>query len=80
MKNIFDVLKSMDKDQLNDAVKKAQEFAKTDEGKSLMEKLKNQKDLKETGIGDENADSIIKQLRQNPDVIKKISDILGRKD
>ena len=80
MKNIFDVLKSMDKDQLNSAVKKAQEFVKTNEGKELVEKLKNENSLKDFGIDEKNKDAIAKALKENPDVAKKISDIIGRRD
>ena len=80
MKNVFDVLKSMDKEQLNSAVKKAQEFVKTNEGKELMEKLKSENGLKEIGINETNKEEIMKTLKENPDVAKKISDIIGRRD
>ena len=40
MKEIMSMLRSMDKQQLNDAVKKSQDFIKTEEGKKTKEKLR----------------------------------------
>ena len=71
--NIADILKGMNKSQLEAAVAKAKEFAATDKGKEVMEELKTTGTVK--GI-DGDAGKIIEELKKNPDIAKKISDIL----
>ena len=74
--NIADILKGMNKSQLEDAVKKAKEFAATDKGKEMISKLQSSGTL-EGGI---DKDKIMKEIKQNPDIAKKISDIINGKD
>ena len=73
--NIADILKGMNKSQLEDAVKKAKEFAATDKGKEIMEELKTTGKVR--GV-DGDAGKIIEELKKNPDIAKKISDILKK--
>ncbi len=73
--NIGDILKGMDKSQLEDAVKKAKKFAQTEKGKELIATL-------HAGGGVEglDKDKIMAVLNKNPDIAKKVSDILNGKD
>ena len=70
--DIMEKLKGMDKKELSAAIKKAQEFAKTDEGKKLVEKIKKG----EAGIDSATQENLKKKLEGNPDVAKMISDLL----
>lgn len=74
--NIADILKGMNKSQLEDAVKKAKEFAATEKGKEMIAKLQSSGKL-EGGI---DKDKIMQEINQNPDIAKKISDIINGKD
>ena len=69
--DIFEKLKGMDKRELSAAIKKAREFAKTDEGKAFVEKIKNG----EAGIDKSAQEKLMKELGNNPEVAKKISDL-----
>ena len=71
--NIADILKGMNKSQLEAAVAKAKEFAATEKGKEIMEELKTTGKVK--GV-DGDAGKILEELKKNPDIAKKISDIL----
>ena len=71
--NFADILKGMNKSQLEDAVKKAKEFAATDKGKEIINELKTTGKVK--GV-DGDAGKIIEELKKNPDIAKKISDLL----
>lgn len=73
--NIADILKGMNKSQLEDAVKKAKEFAATEKGREMIAELQASGKLQ----GGINKDNIMKELKQNPDIAKKISDILNGK-
>ena len=70
--DIFEKLKGMNKKELSAAVKKAQEFAKTDEGKAFVEKIRKG----EAGIDKSVQEKLAKELGDNPDIAKKISDLL----
>ena len=70
--DIFEKLKGMDKKELSAAIKKAQEFAKTDEGRALVEKIKKG----ETGLDKSAQEKLLKEIGANPDIAKKISDLL----
>ena len=70
--NILDKLKGMDKRELSAAIKKAQEFAKTEEGKALVEKIKKG----EAGIDKSTQEKLMKESGANPEIAKKISDLL----
>ena len=70
--DIFEKLKGMDKKELSAAIKKAQEFAKTDEGKQFVEKIKKG----DAGIDGATQENLKKKLEGNPDVAKMISDLL----
>ena len=73
--NIADILKGMNKSQLEDAVKKAKEFAATEKGKEMISKLQSSGTLGD-GI---DKDKIMQEIKQNPDIAKKISDIINGK-
>ena len=79
MQDIIEKLKSMDKGELDNAVKKAKEFVATPEGQELAQKIKNGEGLSTLGIGKQQQDSIKKQLGQNPSIAKTIFDILNGK-
>ena len=70
--NILDKLKGMDKRELSAAIKKAQEFAKTEEGKALVEKIKNG----EAGIDKSAQEKLMKEIGENPEIAKSISELL----
>ena len=74
--NIADILKGMNKSQLEDAVKKAKEFVATEKGREMISKLQS------TGtLGDGlDKDKIMQEIKQNPEIAKKISDIINGKE
>ena len=71
--NIADILKGMNKSQLEAAVSKAKELAATEKGKEILNELKTTGTVK--GLGSD-AEKIVEELKKNPDVAKKISDML----
>ncbi len=79
MKDIIDKLKSMDKEQLDAAVKQAKEFAKTDAGQELVRKIKSGDGMQDFGIDKEKQNNIKKELEKNPHIAKTIFDILNGK-
>lgn len=79
MQDIIEKLKSMDKKEIDSAVKKAKEFVATPEGQAFAQKIKNGEGLSQMGIGKAQQDSIKKELSQNPSIAKTIFDILNGK-
>lgn len=79
MKDIIEKLKSMDKEQLDAAVKKAQSFIKTPEGQEIVQKIKSNESFEEMGIDNEKKNNIVKELGKNPHIAKTIFDILNGK-
>ncbi|MEE0866989.1 MAG: hypothetical protein UIL37_01640 [Clostridia bacterium] len=79
MKDIMSMLRSMDKQQLNDAVKKAQDFIKTEEGKKTMEKLRRGETIDSIPISSKEQSDLISALSENPEAVKKIAEIFGVK-
>ncbi len=79
MQDIIEKLKSMDKGELDNAVKKAKEFVNTPEGQAFAQKIKNGEGLSSLGIGKAQQDNIRKELSQNPSIAKTIFDILNGK-
>lgn len=79
MQDIIEKLKSMDKKELDSAVKKAKEFVATPEGQAFAQKIKNGEGLSQIGIGKAQQDNIKKELSQNPGLAKTIFDILNGK-
>ena len=77
--NIADILKGMNKSQLEAAVAKAKEFAATEKGKEIMSQLKEKGSIDGT-LSSLDKDNIMKELREHPEIAKKISDIINRKD
>ena len=77
--NIADILKGMNKSQIEEAVKKAKEFAATDKGKEMISQFK-EKGTIDGAISSADKDNIMKELRNHPDIAKKISDIINGKD
>ncbi len=75
MKNIADILKGMNKSQLEEAVAKAKEFAATEKGKEMISQLQSSGTLGD-GI---DKDKILQEIKQNPDIAKKITDIINGK-
>ena len=76
--NIADILKGMNKSQLEDAVNKAKQFAATEKGKEIISQLKEKGSIDGT-LSSVDKDNIMKELRNNPDIAKKISDIINGK-
>ena len=69
--DIFEKLKGMNKKELSDAIKKAREFAKTDEGRAFVEKVQKG----EAGIDKSAQENIMKEISKNPDIAKTLSDL-----
>ena len=69
--SLNDFLKNIDGKTLAEAVKAAQQYAKTDEGKKMVESIK-----KGEKIGGKDKNDIISLLKDNPDLAKKLNDIL----
>ena len=70
--DIFEKLKGMDKNELSEVIRKARDFAKTDEGKVFVEKIKKG----EAGIDKSTQEKLVKEIGANPDLAKKLSDLL----
>lgn len=77
--DIFEMLGKVSKKDIDEAVKKAQEFTKTKEGKDMMEKIKKGEKIDGIPISGEEQNKLISTLSKNPEVMKKISEILGGK-
>ena len=79
MKDIMDMLRRMDKKQLDDMMKKAQEYVKTPEGRELAEKLRKGETPGMLPLGTAQQNEMLSRLSKNPDVAKKIAEILEGK-
>lgn len=79
MQDIIEKLKSMDKGELDNAVKKAKEFVSTPEGQAFAQKIKNGEGLSELGIEKTQQERIKKELGQNQGLAKTIFNILNGK-
>ena len=77
--DILSMLQKMDEKKLKEAVKKAQEFSHTEDGKKIVEKLKKGETIEGLSIDGENQKKIMNELGKNPEVIKKIMDLIGKK-
>lgn len=77
MKNIADILKGMNKAQIEAAVEKAKEFAATQKGKEIINELKTTGKISSAGISEVDKNKIMKELESNPEIAKRISDILN---
>ena len=77
MKNIADMLKGMNKAQIEAAVEKAKEFAATQKGKEIINELKTTGKISSAGISEVDKNKIMKELESNPEIAKRISDILN---
>lgn len=69
--SLNDFLKSMDSKTLAEAINAAQQYAKTDEGKKAIESLKRGEK-----IGGKDKNDIVSLLQNNPDIAKKLKDLL----
>lgn len=78
MKNIADILKGMNKSQLEAAVNKAKEFAATEKGREIISQLK-EKGTIDGALSSQDKDNIMKELKNNPEIAKRISDIINGK-
>ena len=72
MNDIINKIKSMDKKELNLAMEKAKEFAKTPQGKELMQQLKD-------GNGTSQQKERMNELKKDESIAKLIFDILNGK-
>ena len=77
--DIFEMLGKFSKKDIDEAVKKAQEFTKTKEGQEMMEKIKKGEAIDGIPISGEEQNKLISSLSKNPEVMKKIGEILGEK-
>lgn len=77
--DIFEMLGKFSKKDIDEAVKKAQEFTKTKEGQEMIEKIKNGEAIDGIPISGEEQNKLISSLSKNPEVMKKIGEILGGK-
>lgn len=77
--DIFEMLGKVNKKELEEAVKKAKEFAKTTEGQQMVEKIKKGQAIEGIPLSGEEQNKLISTLSKNPEVAKKISEILGEK-
>ncbi len=80
MKEILKMLGQMDKKQISEAVNKAKEFANTPEGKNLVEKLKRGENIEGIPVNRDEQNKIISEISKNPEVAKKIAELLGGKE
>ena len=62
MPDIKDIFGNMSQSDLKAAIKRAQEFAKTAEGKEMLEKM--------------NTEEMQKAIKNNPEIVKKINGLL----
>ena len=77
--DIFEMLGKVSKKDIDEAVKKAQDFTKTKEGQEMVEKIKKGEAIEGIPISGEEQNKLISTLSKNPEVMKKISEILGEK-
>lgn len=77
--DIFEMLGKVNKKDIDEAVKRAQEFAKTKEGQQMVEKIKKGEAIEGIPISGEEQNKLISTLSKNPEVMKKIGEILGEK-
>ena len=77
--DILSMLQKLDKKQLSDAVKKAQEFSRTEDGKKIVEKLKKGETIEGFPVDEENQKKIMDELGKNPEVIEKLMELIGKK-
>ncbi len=77
--DIFEMLGKVSKKDIDEAVKKAQEFTKTKEGQEMVKKIKKGEAIEGIPISGEEQNKLISTLSKNPEVMKKISEILGEK-
>ncbi|MBE7054924.1 MAG: hypothetical protein E7392_02280 [Ruminococcaceae bacterium] len=79
MKDILEKLKSMNKAELNEAVKQAKDFAATDAGKELVEKIKKGEGIQQLGIDSAKQKEMMQELNSNSSIAKLIFDVLNGK-
>jgi len=79
VKDILEKLKSMNKAELNEAVKQAKDFAATDAGKELVEKIKKGEGIQQLGIDSAKQKEMMQELNSNSSIAKLIFDVLNGK-
>lgn len=62
-------LKGLDKKALEEAAGKIKEFAKTDKGKEMIEKLKSGEK-----VGGVSKEDVLNALKQNPELLQKLKE------
>jgi len=77
--DILSMLQKLDKNQLDMAVRKAQEYSRTEEGKKVVEKIKKGESINGFSFNEETQSKIMKELEKKPEVLKKLNDLLGKK-
>ena len=74
--DIYAMLKNIDKKALDEAVKKAKEISKTKEGRDMIEKIRHGEMPGGISVSDAEQKKLFDELSKNPDVLKKLSDLI----
>lgn len=78
--DIMSMLKGMNKKQLDEAVRKAKEFGKTQQGQQIIEKLRRGEPIDGIPINKAEQNRIMSEISKNPDLAARLSEILGTKE
>lgn len=78
--DILSMLKGMDKKQLDEAVKKAKEFGKTQQGRQIIDKLRRGERIDGLPISGAEQERIMKEIPKNPELSARLSEILGTRE
>ncbi len=70
-KDFQSFIRGLDKKALAEGIKKAQEFSKTAEGRKMIEKIKSGEK-----IGGIDKEKLQESFKSNPELLKKINDML----
>ena len=79
MQDILSMLKSMNPNELADAVNKARAFANTPDGKQMIDKLRKGQPIEGLPVTSQEQNQIIAQLTKNPQIAKQLGSMLGKK-
>ena len=78
--DIMSMLGGMNKKQLDEAVRKAKEFGKTQQGQQIIEKLRRGEPIDGIPINKAEQSRIMREISKNPDLAARLSEILGTKE
>lgn len=79
MQDIVSMLKNMKPGELNEAISKAKSFMQTEEGKAVVQKLKNGQPIDGLPVTTEQQNKLIAELTKNPQTAKQLAAMLGGK-